>query len=127
MHCTFFIKPHTSLTFLLEAIELYTVIWQALYIVIHSLFPLCTLANIVYTFEFTVWFCNLGGRAIAIPGMIKGLVHAYKKFGRSSWKSLVQPAIEFAEQGFEIHSALNYAIGESKSDIENRQDFPALK
>ena len=72
-------------------------------------------------------FVTLGGLAIAIPGMIKGLVHAYKKFGRSSWKSLVQPAIKFAEQGFKIHKALDRAIDESKSDIENRQSFPALK
>ena len=74
-----------------------------------------------------MFFVILGGRAIAIPGMIKGLVHAYKKFGHSSWKSLVQPAIKFAEEGFKIHSALNYAIGESESDIKNRRKFPALK
>ena len=68
-----------------------------------------------------------GGLAVAIPGMIKGLVHAYKRFGRNNWRSLVQPAIKFAEDGFVIHRALATAIERSRDFILDRQNFPGLK
>lgn len=69
----------------------------------------------------------IGGLAVGIPGMIKGLVHAHKMFGRSNWSSLVQPAIKFAEEGFEIHRALAIAINRSRDFILDRQNFPGLK
>lgn len=59
--------------------------------------------------------------------MIKGLVHAYKKFGRNPWRSLVQPAINLAEQGFAIHKALAIAINSSREYILDKQNFPGLK
>ena len=68
-----------------------------------------------------------GGLAIAVPGMIKGLVYAYKKFGHRSWRSLVQPAINFAKQGFTIHKALANAIEKSRGFILDQQNFPGLK
>ena len=68
-----------------------------------------------------------GGRAIAVPGMIKGLVHIYKKFGHNSWSTLIQPAINFAKDGFTIHEALATAIEKSSEYILDRQNFPGLK
>ena len=68
-----------------------------------------------------------GGLAVAIPGMLKGLVYAYKKFGRSSWSSLVQPAIDLADQGFSIHKALARAIKMSEDFILDQKNFPGLK
>ena len=38
-----FINPHTPVIPLLEAIELYTIIWQAVHAAMHTLFPLHTL------------------------------------------------------------------------------------
>ena len=46
---TFFIKPHALLTPLAETIGLYKIIWQTLYAVRHSLFPLDTLDIILNT------------------------------------------------------------------------------
>ena len=54
-------------------------------------------------------------------------MHAHKKFGRSTWSSLVQPAIKFAEEGFVIHRALATAIDRSREFILDRLNFPGLK
>ena len=66
----------------------------------------------------------IGGLAVAIPGMLKGLVHAYKKFGVTDWSSLVQPAITLAKNGFEVHKTLATAIKKSSEDIKM---YPSLR
>ena len=75
----------------------------------------------------TSYLTIVGGLAIAIPGMTKGLVYAYNRFGRSSWSSLFQEAIEFAEQGFRIHAALAFAINRARDEILDQQTYPGLK
>ena len=50
-----------------------------------------------------------------------------KRFGRNNWRSLVQPAIKFAEDGFVIHRALAIAIERSRDFILDKQNFPGLK
>lgn len=40
--------------------------------------------------------------AVGVPGTVAGLFKAHQKFGKLPWKDLVQPAIELAENGFEI-------------------------
>ena len=70
---------------------------------------------------------NIGGLAVAVPGTLMGLVHAYNKFGNSSWSSLVQPAINIAENGFNIHRALAEAIESTKDIILDQEHFPGMK
>lgn len=43
---------------------------------------------------------RLGPSASGIPGEIKGFHEAWKQYGRLQWKELVQPAIDFARNGF---------------------------
>jgi len=45
----------------------------------------------------------VGIRAAGVPGTVAGLWKAHQKFGSKSWRSLIAPAIEYAEQGFEVH------------------------
>ena len=46
---------------------------------------------------------SLYGRlAAGVPGSVAGMDEAFKKYGKLSWKELVQPAIELAEKGFAI-------------------------
>ncbi|NND82560.1 MAG: gamma-glutamyltransferase [Gammaproteobacteria bacterium] len=45
----------------------------------------------------------VGIRAAAVPGTIAGLWEAHQKFGSRPWADLVQPAIGYAEDGFEVH------------------------
>lgn len=40
--------------------------------------------------------------AVGVPGTVAGLFKAHQKFGKLPWKDLVQPAIDLAENGFEI-------------------------
>lgn len=70
---------------------------------------------------------NTGGLAVAVPGTLMGLVHAYNKFGNNSWSSLVQPAINIAENGFSIHRALAEAIESTKDIILDQENFPGMK
>ena len=70
---------------------------------------------------------NLGGLAIAVPGTLKGLVHAYKKYGNLSWSNLVQPAIDIAEKGFNVPRTLATAIEADKRYILDKENFPGLK
>ena len=43
-----------------------------------------------------------GQLAAGVPGTVDGMVKAHKKYGKLSWKKLVQPAIDLAEKGFPI-------------------------
>jgi gamma-glutamyltranspeptidase/glutathione hydrolase len=48
----------------------------------------------------------VGGRSVGTPGVLRALELAHRQHGRLAWKSLFQPAIQLAEQGFEISSRL---------------------
>lgn len=42
---------------------------------------------------------TMGHLAVGVPGTVAGAVEAHKKYGKSSWASLLQPAINLAEGG----------------------------
>ncbi len=42
---------------------------------------------------------RLGPRAAGIPGVVRGLEHAHRKFGRLRWRELVAPAVRLARDG----------------------------
>jgi gamma-glutamyltranspeptidase/glutathione hydrolase len=46
-----------------------------------------------------------GWRAAGVPGTVRGLELAHRKYGRRPWAELVRPAIELAARGFEIGHA----------------------
>lgn len=43
-----------------------------------------------------------GALASGIPGSVEGMVQAHKNYGKLSWKTDLQPAIDLAENGFAI-------------------------
>ena len=43
-----------------------------------------------------------GQLAAGVPGTVDGMINAHKKYGKLSWKELVAPAINLAENGFPI-------------------------
>jgi gamma-glutamyltranspeptidase/glutathione hydrolase len=47
-----------------------------------------------------------GYLAPGVPGTVRGLALAHKKFGRLAWKDVVRPAAELAERGFPIAASL---------------------
>jgi len=63
---------------------------------------------------------KIGPSASGIPGEVKGFHAAWKAYGRLPWKELVQPAIDFAKNGFRFgHAAFSAA---SRSSV-----LPAIK
>lgn len=44
----------------------------------------------------------VGWRAAGVPGTVRGLELAHRKWGRKPWRSLVNPAIKLAQGGFEV-------------------------
>ncbi|XP_021839475.1 glutathione hydrolase 3 isoform X2 [Spinacia oleracea] len=43
-----------------------------------------------------------GPLSMGVPGELAGLHEAWKKYGRLPWKTLFEPAIQFAKNGFEV-------------------------
>ncbi|MCM2679332.1 gamma-glutamyltransferase [Echinimonas agarilytica] len=48
----------------------------------------------------------VGGRSVGVPGVVAMLEKAHKRHGKLPWTSLFTPAIELAEQGFEVSPRL---------------------
>ena len=48
-----------------------------------------------------------GGLSVGVPGNMRLMEMAHKKWGKLEWKALFQPAIALAEQGFEVTPALH--------------------
>ncbi|MBI2771238.1 MAG: gamma-glutamyltransferase family protein [Burkholderiales bacterium] len=44
----------------------------------------------------------VGGRAVGVPGAVRMLELAHRRYGRLPWARLAQPAIALAEQGFPV-------------------------
>ena len=48
----------------------------------------------------------LNHKAAGVPGTVRGLALAHKKYGKLEWKTLVLPAAELAEKGFTVNAML---------------------
>jgi gamma-glutamyltranspeptidase/glutathione hydrolase len=58
-----------------------------------------------------------GHKPIGVPGTVRGLALAHRKFGKLPWKDVVMPAVALAEDGFllddAVASSLNWIVGDS--------------
>ncbi len=52
-----------------------------------------------------------GGRAVGVPGLLKSLELAHRKYGRLPWRELFSAAIRLAETGFRVSPRLNRLLG----------------
>ncbi|MGN7401584.1 gamma-glutamyltransferase [Cytobacillus praedii] len=55
-----------------------------------------------------------GGKAVGVPGTLKGLETALEKWGTRPMQQLIEPAIKLADKGFPIDSVLADAIADNK-------------
>ncbi|WP_060206548.1 gamma-glutamyltransferase [Sporosarcina koreensis] len=56
-----------------------------------------------------------GGKAVGVPGTLKGLEAALERWGTMSLEELISPSIQLAQDGFPIDSVLAAAIEENKA------------
>jgi gamma-glutamyltranspeptidase/glutathione hydrolase len=63
-----------------------------------------------------------GGRSVAVPGEVAGLLTALEKFGSMSRIQVMQPAIDYAQQGITVSPVLAGIITEN---YEALSSFPA--
>jgi gamma-glutamyltranspeptidase/glutathione hydrolase len=66
---------------------------------------------------------SAGYLAPGVPGTVRGLEMAHKKFGKLPWKDVVMPAVLLAEQGFTISASL--ARGLNSEVQKGMSKFPA--
>ncbi len=55
----------------------------------------------------------VGWRASGVPGTVRGLEMASKKYGKLPWKTVVDPAVKLARDGFEVHYNLATSLKNS--------------
>jgi len=48
----------------------------------------------------------VGGKSVGVPGLLAALEKSHQQFGKLPWKTLFQPAIELAENGFIVSKRL---------------------
>ncbi len=65
---------------------------------------------------------RVGPWASGVPGTPAGLYLAWSKYGRRPWRSLVAPAIRYAQDGFSVNEDLAAAVDQSKDKLKA---FPA--
>ena len=64
-----------------------------------------------------------GGLSVGIPGVVKMLALAHKKYGKLPWAKLLEPAIKLADDGFPVGPKLartikNFTRGASMPDLK---------
>lgn len=60
-----------------------------------------------------------GGLSVAIPGEVKGLYEAWKRYGKLPWKQLVMPSVNLARVGVPISKKLGEALKEHSRLVLN--------
>jgi gamma-glutamyltranspeptidase / glutathione hydrolase len=68
----------------------------------------------------------VGGRSVGVPGTVRLLETAHKRWGKLPWAQVIEPAIRLADDGFAISPRLNGLLGQEtalKSDTLARAYF----
>jgi gamma-glutamyltranspeptidase / glutathione hydrolase / leukotriene-C4 hydrolase len=58
-----------------------------------------------------------GGKAVAVPGELKGLWELHQKYGKLPWKQLVEPSIKLAREGHVVSPYLENVFSSAESDL----------
>ncbi len=62
-----------------------------------------------------------------VPGTVRGLETAWKKYGKLKWRELLEPAIRLAKNGFTVNKSLAFDLKDYEKDLsyfsESRKTF----
>jgi gamma-glutamyltranspeptidase/glutathione hydrolase/leukotriene-C4 hydrolase len=64
---------------------------------------------------------------VAVPGELRGMEAAWKKYGRLKWKDLFAPSIKLAKEGFPMPETVNIAINIWKKVLVKDKGFRCVK
>ncbi|KVO62168.1 gamma-glutamyltranspeptidase [Burkholderia stagnalis] len=67
--------------------------------------------------------CVVGRHSVAVPGTVRGLWDAHRRFGSLPWRRLVAPAIRYAKLGFIVHRQLIERRDVMLADFEGKTNF----
>ena len=79
--------------------------------------------KIAWVQNINTYTVSTGGLAVAVPGELRGMEAAWKKYGKLPWKELFKPAIKIAKNGFKIPDTVNIALGIWKDTLMKDQGF----
>lgn len=65
-----------------------------------------------------------GHKVVGVPGTLRGLELAHQRFGKLPWKTLVEPAVRLAEEGFVLGPRLANDLNEL---LKSSADFAELR
>ncbi len=68
-----------------------------------------------------------GGQSVGVPGTLRLLELAHTLFGRKPWAELFQPAVQKADQGFEVSPRLAKSLAAKQKPVRRLDKFPAAK
>ena len=68
---------------------------------------------------------QFGNRAVGVPGTVRGLAMAHKRFGKLSWTQVLAPAIRYAHEGFLVTPQLIGNVEESQAPFVGVTNFHA--
>lgn len=68
----------------------------------------------------------VGWRASGVPGTVRGLELAHKKYGRQNWQKVMQPAVDLAAKGFRVSHALSQGLKAAGRAQTNNQGGSVL-
>nr|WP_241909650.1 gamma-glutamyltransferase [Vibrio breoganii] len=68
----------------------------------------------------------LGPRSVAIPGTLKLLYSTHQKHGKLEWAELLEPAIDYAENGYAMNSYTYDILVREQSRLESDPEINAL-
>jgi gamma-glutamyltranspeptidase/glutathione hydrolase len=68
---------------------------------------------------------QFGNLAVGVPGTVRGLAMAHKRFGKLSWEEVLAPAIRYAHEGFLVTSQLIGNVDESHAPFVGVTNFHA--
>jgi len=61
----------------------------------------------------------VGGRSVGVPGTLRLLEEAHKRWGKLPWAEVIAPAIKLAEEGFAVSPRLNGLLAQEKHLIRD--------
>lgn len=65
----------------------------------------------------------LGGKAVGVPGTVRGMQMAHQRYGSLPWKDLLRPAITLAREGFEVPAKLAYYAQKMVDEFAGTTNF----